>query len=227
MSEQSLLILDEPEPASRAEEAYRRLVCKITRLELAPGAVLSEKALMSDLGIGRTPIREALQRLAIEGLVTHMPNRVMLVSDISAATVQQIYEFRSLVEGFSARLAAERASKADIRELAALDAALAGATEEADVDRFVAIDRRFHRVLARASRNLYLEEVVPRIFNLHLRLWFFISDKAGSWKVAAHAHDDMTRGLVDAIAAHDADAAERIMKRYVTRRHHEIKDLLL
>jgi DNA-binding GntR family transcriptional regulator len=217
---------DRDEPSSLAEKAYRLLVRKITRLELPPGEILAEKALMVELGIGRTPIREAMQRLAIEGLVSHLPKRGMLVGDISAATVQQIYEFRALIEGFTARLAATRAGEDDIAELTRLHEALAQATGDDNVDGYVDLDRRFHETLARTARNAYLEEAVPRIFNLHLRLWFFISRKTGGRHPVAHAHDEMTGAVVDALKRRDPEAAELAIQSYISCRHQELRGLL-
>ena len=226
MNEGNLAVLPAPPPRSLAEQAYQLLVRKITRLELPPGAVLAEKPLMEQLGIGRTPIREALQRLAIEGLVCHLPNRGMLVADISATSVQHIYEFRSLIDGSMARLAAARATPDDIRELAGLQAQLVQSIEDEDVDLFVALDRRFYEGLARAAQNIYIAEVVPRIFNLHLRLWFFISKKIGSWQPIARAHEEMTKGVVDALARRQPDEAELAMKLYISRRHQDIRESL-
>ena len=217
---------DDLAPRSLAEQAYQLLVKKITRLELAPGAVLAEKALMVELGIGRTPIREALQRLAMEGLASHLPNRGMFVSDISATSVQHIYEFRALIDGYAARLAATRASEADIEELTAIQEGLVQATEEDDIDRYVDLDWRFYDVLSAAAQNTYVAEVVPRIFNLHLRLWFFISKRAGDWHGIACAHEEMSEGVVAAIARHQPEEAEMAMKMYIARRHQEIRELL-
>ena len=226
MTSNELAVAEDDTPVSFSEKAYQLLVRKITRLELAPGAVLVEKKLMAELGIGRTPIREALQRLAAEGLVQHLPNRGMLVSDIGAANVQSIYEFRGLVEGAAARLAATRATEDNIRELQSLDGLLNQATEDGDIDDFVALDRSFHEALGRASKNIYLEEAVPRIFNLHLRLWFYISSKTESWRPAAHSHDEMTKGVVDAIRERSPEKAEKVMTSYIAHRHQEIKGLL-
>lgn len=202
------------------------MVKKLTRLEIPPGALLVEKALIADLGIGRTPIREALQRLAMEGLVIHLPNRGMFASEISATAVQQIYEFRALIEGFTAKLAAIRGSDEQIAELAKLHAELAQATEANDIDQYVSLDHQFHQLLARASGNSYLEEVVPRIFNLHLRLWFYIANKSGGWHSTAHAHDEMTDAVVSALRQRHPDEAEMAMKNYISRRHGDIKNLL-
>jgi DNA-binding GntR family transcriptional regulator len=226
MTEAQLATVEEPAPRSLAEQAYQLLVTKITQLELPPGSVLAEKALMADLGIGRTPIREALQRLAMEGLVSHLPNRGMLVADISATSVQHIYEFRSLIDGYTARLAATRASEGDIRELAALQSSLVRATEEDDVGRYVILDRRFYEVLSRAAQNTYVAEVVPRIFNLHLRLWFFIANKLGTWHDIARAHEVMTADVVDALGRRQPEEAEQAMKLYISRRHQDIRELL-
>ena len=219
-------ILEESEPRSLAEKAYEQLVRKIVRLELPPGTVIADKSLMAELEIGRTPIREAMQRLAVEGLLHHLPNRGMFVSEISATSVQQIYEFRSIIDGSAARLAATRASGDDIEDLASLHTALVQATEDDDVDQYVALDRAFYRVLARAATNTYLAEVIPRIFNLHLRLWFFIAQKMGTWHPIAEAHEVMTKDVADAVRHGDPDAAERAMKVYISRRHQDIRDTM-
>ena len=213
-------------PVSFAEKAYQLLIRKVTRLELAPGTVLVEKDLMAELGIGRTPIREALQRIAKEGLIQHLPNRGMLVSDLGASDVQSIYEFRSLIQGAAVRLAAVRATEEDKNNLRSVDAKLKQATSEFDIDSFVALDLRFYEVMGRASKNVYLQETLPRIFNLHLRLWFYISSKTGIWHPVARSHGEMTSGVVAAIKAGLPDKAEEVMTSYITRRHQEVKALL-
>lgn len=204
-------------PRSLAERAYEMLVREITRLEIAPGEVLADKALTERFDIGRTPMREALQRLAREGLVVHLPNRGMFVSEISAASVQQIYEFRSLIDSHAARLAATRASDSEMGELTTLHEALVEATERNDIDAYVMMDRLFYEVLARAAQNVYLAEVIPRIFNLHLRLWFFISKKIGGWHSIARSHEEMTRSVARAVRRRNPNEAELAMKTYITR----------
>ena len=218
--------LDVTEPRSLAERAYDLLVRKITRLELAPGSVLVERALMEELGIGRTPMREAMQRLAIERLVDHLPNRGMLVSEITASGVQQIYEFRALLDGYAAGLAASRATPEQIREIAAAHKRLVRATEDDDVNEFVEGDRHFYRVLAEAAHNGLVSDSIPRIFNLHLRLWFFISKKLGGWQVLASSHREMTREIADAVAQRDPERARAAMQAYITQRHQDIKKIL-
>jgi DNA-binding GntR family transcriptional regulator len=213
-------------PRSLTERAYELLVEKITRLELPPGALLVEKNLMEQLQIGRTPIREAMQRLAIEGLVQHRPNRGMFVSEISAPGVQQIYEFRALIDGYAARLAAIRATERQMGDLRAQFSLIASATEQKDVNAFVHADRGFYAALASAAQNVYLAEVIPRIFNLHLRLWFFISERRGSWIEIARAHQHMADSVSQAIGRREQEEAELAIKVYVSQRHRDIRELL-
>jgi len=220
-------VMDAPgDPRSLTEKAYQLLVHKITRLELEPGTALAEKALVENLGIGRTPIREALQRLSAEGLVVHLPNRGMFVAEINASNAQHIYEFRAMIDGQAARLAALRASEKDVRELMAMHLQLLEAIDTDDVDEFVDCDRQFYSALARSAQNIYLGEVIPRIFNLHLRLWFLISAKLGDWHKIAAAHAEMTRSVVDAIERGDPDEAELAVKIYIHGRHKELRALL-
>ena len=188
--------------------------------------MLADKALTKRYGIGRTSMREALQRLALEGLVVHLPNRGMFVSEISTTSVQQVYEFRSLIDGHAARLATTRASAAEMDDLTALhEEALVEATERDDIDAYVTMDRLFYEVLARTARNVCLAEVIPRIFNLHLRLWFLISSRLGGWHSIASSHEEMTRSVVDAVRRRDPEDAELAMKVYIAHRHQDIREL--
>lgn len=214
------------QPRSLAEEAYERLVRKITRLEAEPGSVLVERTLMAEFGIGRTPLREAMQRLAIERLVNHLPNRGMFVSEITASSVQQIYEFRAMLDGQAAALAATRATPEQVRALDALQSELVAATEDGDVDTYVEADRDFYRVLGEAAHNAWIADSIPRIFNLHLRLWFFISRRLGHWEDIARSHEVMTRDLVSALQWRDAAKARQAMETYIGARLLDIKAIL-
>ena len=210
-------------PTSLAEKAYDELIRRITRLDLPPGIVLAEKSLVEELKIGRTPIREALQRLAMEGLVIHRLNRGMFVSEITYSDVQEIYEFRSLIDGHACRLAAQRATPAQAAKLLELHGALVQATKDDDIDTYVQLDRKYYSILSEASNNSFLVETIPRIFNLHLRLWFFISVKIGNWHSIAEAHEIMTHDVAEAIALRDTDRAEVAMKNYISQRHQDLR----
>ncbi len=211
---------------SLSDKAYEELVRRITRLELAPGEVLAERSLVEEIGIGRTPIREALQRLAIEGLVVHQLNRGMFVSQVSYTEVQEIYEFRRIIDGSACRLAAARATKAEANKLMSIHHALVDATQNDDIDAYVMENRYFYAVLAEASRNSFIVETIPRIMNLHLRLWFVISAKLGTWHSIARAHEVMTHDVAQAVAQSDAESAEHAMNVYITQRQEDLRQAI-
>lgn len=211
---------------SLGDQAYKELVKRITRLELAPGSVLAERTLVEEIGIGRTPVREALQRLAIEGLVVHRLNRGMFVSEVGYTEVQEIYEFRRIIDGSACRLAAARASKAQADELMRIHHLLVEATQNDDIDVYVSGNREYYQVLAEAARNSFIVETIPRIMNLHLRLWFVISERLGTWHSIARAHEVMTHDVAKAIAQRDADTAEHAMHTYITQRQEDLRQAI-
>ena len=103
-----------------SEKAYHLIKEKIVRLELKPLSVIDEQALQEDLNLGRTPIREALHRLAAEGLVIIAPRRGMFVADISITDLQKVFQVRMVLEGFCARLAAQKATEEQIAQMDAV-----------------------------------------------------------------------------------------------------------
>ncbi|NIV36357.1 MAG: GntR family transcriptional regulator, partial [Anaerolineae bacterium] len=128
-----------------SDKAYQLIRHKIITLELPPQSAIDEQSLMHDLQVGRTPIREALQRLAAEGLVFLAPRRGMFVSEISITDLQKIFELRMVLEGFSARLAAERATD---NQLAAMEGLMRelDRTRDQDGKALMAIDEQFHEL---------------------------------------------------------------------------------
>ncbi len=208
--------------ASLTEKAYRSLVERIVTLELPPGSVLTESRLMQELKIGRTPIREAVQRLIAEGLVTHLHHRGMLVADIRAVEVQQIYEFRALIEGQAARLAAQRVTPPQLEELQRIHGEMDRSMADNDIDKFVTLDRRFHELLGHGSENQYLESVLLKLYNLHLRLWYFLVRKQGGLRETVHEHQE----VIEALVRRNPEEAELAMRHYVMRVARQIRDVL-
>ena len=133
---------------SLSEKAYDLLVRKITRLELKPGTALAEKALVENLNIGRTPIREALHRLSAEGLVIYQTNRGMFVSNVDLENARHIYEFRALIDGYVARLAALRASGEDINALFMLQKQLSESTQVEFLLIFISVNKNLSYCIA-------------------------------------------------------------------------------
>src|SRR2546427_13080591 len=108
-----MAVAERVEAWSQSEAAYLRLLERIVRLEMPPGSVVNEAQLREDLRIGRTPIREALQRLARENLVRSIPHRGTFVTDVNITDLARITEVRIVLEAHAARLAAEKLTTAD------------------------------------------------------------------------------------------------------------------
>jgi GntR family transcriptional regulator, rspAB operon transcriptional repressor len=158
----------------QSDAVYDELRRLIIRTELDPGAPIEEAALMKRLGVGRTPLREALQRLAQEDLIRNVPRRGYFVTETSAADLLQVFEVRQSLEKLSARLAAERAGPAHLAEYERMlgEARLGVTGGNEDMDWNLAIDEWFHQLLARASGNAYLVGAINRYYALSVRVHY-------------------------------------------------------
>ncbi len=194
---------------SQAEQAYYRLRELIVTLQLLPGALLNERDLMEETGLGRTPVREALRTLANERLVEVFPRRGVMVASVNAGDLAGLSELRALLEPPAARLAAERRTETDRIEtdelLAEIDAA------DGDGRDLIGLDQRIHRHVYRCMRNPFVETVLTEHYLLTLRIWFLAIDRVATLGDAVREHRD----LLEAIRDGDGDAAERAMLRHV------------
>jgi DNA-binding GntR family transcriptional regulator len=196
--------------ASLADQAYHAIREMIVSLDLRPRAVIDERALMERLGIGRTPVREALRRLAQEGLVDVYPRRGMFVTSVELRDLASLAEVRSVLEGQAARLAAERATD---EERAALAALLDELDRRTDLDprELMALDERIHRQVYAAGHNPFLESTLEECYVLALRIWYLALDQTSDLEQAVLGH----RELLEAIRDGEADRAEETMRRHV------------
>jgi DNA-binding GntR family transcriptional regulator len=215
------VVLQSASVRSQGERAYLLIRDQIVTLRLAPGSVIEEAGLREELGLGRTPIREALQRLAHENLVTFVPHRGTFVSDINLTDLHRLTEVRTQIEGYAARLAAERATVADREQMQELIAELS-TIDETDAHRLMRLDQRIHRLIYQATRNAFLQAMLEETFNLSLRIWFLGLDRGVKLKQAVEEH----RRLLDAIVSRDADAAESVMRQHVIGFEHAIRKVL-
>lgn len=204
-----------------SDRAYHLIKHKIITLELPPLAPIDEQALMEDLQLGRTPIREALQRLAAEDLVFFAPRRGMFVADISITDLQKIFEARVVLEGFCARLAAQRATQEQVSEMQAVVHELAW-VRDGDNRALMAVDERFHNLLYEAADNEFLADTLRRLHALSFRLWHLMLDRLGSVRRAMEQHVE----IASAIEARDPDLAEQVIQQHVAEFQQEIKAVL-
>jgi len=204
-----------------SEEAYHQIKEKIITLDLAPSSVINEQALMKNLGLGRTPIREALQRLDAEGLVHIVPRRGMFVTDISITDLQEIFEVRIVMAGFCARLAARRITP---EQIAQLEAVLRDLEHVQSVDSIALmdIDKRFQRILYQAADNKFLTDALERLYDSGLRLWHLVLHRLGDVRDAIEQH----REVLEALKARDEKMAESLIQQHIADFQNAIKAVL-
>jgi DNA-binding GntR family transcriptional regulator len=191
---------------SLADKAYHEIRGLIVALELAPGALIDERDLIERLGIGRTPVREALRRLAHERLVDVYPRRGMFVTGVDVRQLARLSEVRAVLEPEAARLAAERATDDDRARLDALLAELdAGGSE------LMQLDERIHRAVYRAAHNDLLEATLEQYYALALRIWTLALERTQDLEEAVEAHRD----LLEAIRDGDGERAAQTMRDHV------------
>lgn len=196
---------------SLADDAYRLLKWKILSMELGPGSFLNELELAATMGFGRTPIHQALHRLKYDGLVDIRPRKGVLVRTWSPTDIRHLVEARRPIEEAVVRLAADRATDAEIEVARALLATGHDLIAASDRDGLLRLDQEFHRALARMSRNPVLAEVVESLHQRSTLLWFIpIADRSEYRNVQAQ-HE----AILLAVAEHRPDGAVAAMRAHL------------
>ena len=185
------------------ELAYTRLEEMIATLLLPPGEFLSEQVLAEAVGLGRTPIREALQRLAREGLVTILPRRGVQVSPIDVQDQLRVIEVRRELERLISRCAAERATETQRASFAAIADGLDRAGQAQDPLDFMRLDRELNLLMLDAAHNTFAVRTMQLLAGLSRRYWYQYHRDAGDLPLCAKLHAAQAR----AVAAGDIEGA--------------------
>jgi DNA-binding GntR family transcriptional regulator len=201
----------EVDDGTLTDRAYRELEELIVTLQLSPGTVLSEQALAIRLGIGRTPIREALQRLARDGLVVIMPRRGIMVSEINLKLQLRLLEVRRELERLMAGLAAERATLGERGEFAELADAMLAAAAKSDDIAFMRLDQRFNILIATAARNEFARRSMGLMNALSRRFWYQHYQEVADLPLAARLHAAVARAVSQKKAKAAATASDRLI----------------
>jgi DNA-binding GntR family transcriptional regulator len=201
-----------------AERAYVELRDRIVTLRLGPGTALREDELMREMAIGRTPLREAVKRLALENLVAVQPRRGTFVTAVEASDIVNITEVRAELEGYAAELAAMRMNGEARAAAEALVDEIEEVTQPHEQEWLMRFDERIHHFIWEASGNPYLVETLERYFTHSLRIWALVLDRVPG---LGHAvHDQMH--LLEALLERDGARARGIMREHVLAFQREI-----
>jgi DNA-binding GntR family transcriptional regulator len=176
---------------------------------LKAGERVSEPDLAERYGISRTPIREAFRQLESEGYLTVVPRKGAVVTALSERDVEEFYSIKSILEGYAARLAAEKLTEKDIDRLKAINDRLAKLATAGDVKTFFRIHNEFHEQFIRASGNEKLLELIQQLLKKFDRLRIASLSLPGRMEISVQEHEK----IIDAFVERDGDTADRLVRK--------------
>jgi DNA-binding GntR family transcriptional regulator len=203
-----LAVADDVSRKSLADVAYESIRDRLLMLEIKPGELLNDDQLAKALGVGRTPVREALKRLELDRLVVTYPRRGTFATRVDVTDLSFISEIRAQLEPLAAARAARVATEAVraqlrgiLKDVEAFDAGAASVTET------LRLDARVHQGIYAAAANPHLEDILIRYDNLATRIWCMVIDRLPDLSRHVHEHLDLLRAVIDGDEAKAADLA--------------------
>ena len=193
------------------EQAYRSIEEAIVTLRLAPGHVLSEQMLSATYKIGRTPVREALQRLAREGLVTILPRKGILVSDLNPRQQLLLLEVRRELERLLSRAGAERATQQQRESMREIADGMDAAAKANDDVAFMRLDRELNQLMLQAAHNDYASRSMKLLQGLSRRFWYMHYRQAADLPLCARLHANQARAIAEGDRQVAARSSDKLM----------------
>lgn len=195
------------------EIVYEQLKMQILQGIIEPGTRMMEVELAEDMGVSRTPVREAIRKLEKEGLVTIEPRRGAYASDISLKDMVDTLEVREDLEGLAASLAAARITPEQVKELEEITASYREAIEKKDTESIIHYDEIFHKFIVSCAENETLSQIYNTVQELTLRFRYFYYDDFSRYESMPGEH----RAMLAAISSGDSDLARDTSEKHV---HH-------
>ncbi len=204
------------------DRAYNELKRKILNREIGPGYPLFDKEISEELNMSRTPVREAIQRLKMEGLIEIIPRKGIYIKTLSRDEIRQCYEFAEALEGMVAYLAAENITPEQIEELTAITEVMEKSLADNNIDAWITADEEFHTKLWELSNNQILIDNLKRVNTLIHRVRIFITS---NWMDKEKSNKDH-EAIIDAFVNHDQDQAQKIHQTHWRRIRKDILSIL-
>ncbi|TPW29993.1 GntR family transcriptional regulator [Martelella alba] len=196
---------------SLRDQAYQVIKSKIVSCELKPGEAVTVTDLADALGIGRTPVIQAVDRLMIDGLVEVMPRKGVVVSPVSLDELVELIEVRQINEARVTRWAAERIQEKQVKELRDNLDRMLKATQKRELDQLIALDRAFHQTIALTAGNSIMTELLGNLHDRAVRFWTLSLNVPDQNSRVCDQHAE----IIEKLAAHDPDAAEQAMLSHI------------
>ena len=204
------------------EGTFQKLRSLLVEGVIAPGSKLNERELAESLNVSRTPIREAIKRLAADGLVELIANRGAIAVQLSHADVVHTFDVIAQLEGYSGELAAKNISTATLSELEALQYEMMASYARRDLSNYYKLNLRIHHLINQAANNPVLTQLFSQV-NARIEALRFRSNQNGvKWEKAVEEHQEM----IDALKTHDSERMRKVMIQHVMNKRDVVIELL-
>ena len=200
-----------PTPQSLRDLAYEAIKHKIITCAFKPGEYINEAGVSAVLGLGRTPVHQAIDRLMLDGMVDVIPRKGVIVKPVSFDEVIQIIETRLLIEPQAIGLATERADETEIKALSDVLTRAEQWTAVRNIEQMMLLDREFHFVLARATKNGVFGDILCRLHERSLRFWFISLTDVAHHSEVQNEH----RRIFEAVKAREVEKAQTAMRDHI------------
>jgi len=212
----------QPNSQNLHEAIFQKLRSLLVEGVITPGSKLNERELAESLNVSRTPIREAIKRLAADGLVELIANRGAIAVQLSHADVINTFDVIAQLEGYSGELAAKNISKAALSELEALQYEMMASYARRDLSSYYKLNLRIHHLINQAANNPVLGQLFSQV-NARIEALRFRSNQNGvKWEQAVEEHQEM----IDALKAHDSERMRKVMIQHVINKRDVVIELL-
>jgi len=215
-------LTEQPNSTNLHEATFQKLRSLLVEGKIPPGSKLNERALAESLNVSRTPIREAIRRLAADGLVELIANRGAIALQLSLDDVVNTFDVIADLEGFSGELAAQNISDAALSELEALQYEMMASYARRDLSSYYQLNLRIHHLINQAANNPVLSRLFTQV-NARIEALRFRSNQDGvKWEKAVEEHQEM----LDALKARDSKRMRKIMIQHVMNKRDVVVQLL-
>ncbi len=215
-------LIAQPNSQNLYEGTFQKLRSLLVEGVIAPGSKLNERELAESLNVSRTPIREAIKRLAADGLVELIANRGAIAVQLSHADVVHTFDVIAQLEGYSGELAAKNISAATLSELEALQYEMMASYARRDLSNYYKLNLKIHHLINQAANNPVLTQLFSQA-NARIEALRFRSNQNGvKWEKAVEEHQEM----IDALKTHDCERMRKVMIQHVMNKRDVVIELL-
>jgi len=189
-----------------SQKVYRVLKTEIVKGFLEPGTKLFEDKIATQMGVSRTPVREAIQKLAAEGLIKIAPNQTLIVTEVSLEDVKEVLQIRGVLEGLAARIAAKKITRQEIDELEEIVTQMGLYVIKKDLTSYCQVDDEFHNLILNVCGNKWIIQIRDNLSNFIYRFRIKSLSVPGRLKCSLEEH----KKIMESLKKHNSEEADKL-----------------